>query len=177
MPLTPDERATLLDIKREVGDIHADMADLKAKVIQHDVDIQSHHKQLFQHERRIGTLEYHAGIGANPMIDPKGRRARLQTPLSMPPKSAEELGLTATDSGTTWKTKDVGAVLRRFEEQEQQKLGAEHALELERKRFDRRLKNFGAIAALIVLLVSAAVATVTYLASHVTVVAPEPARR
>ena len=185
MPLTHDEREALLAIKREVSDIHGDMADFKAKLVLHGQDIRAHQVHLERHEYRIGALEVHAGIGPvgaivavqqNPMVDPKGRRARLQTPLSMPPKSAEELGLQVTDSGTTWKTKDVGAVLRRFEEQEQQRLGAEQALELERKKSDRRLKNFATIAGLVVLVVGSAVGAITYLYTHVTVDVGQPKR-
>ena len=157
--------------------MHADMADVKAKLVQHGADIRSHQSRLDRHDYRLGTLEYHVGIGpvggpVNPMVNPRARVA----PMSVPPKSPEDLGLKATDSGTTWKTKDVGAIVRRFEEQEQQRLGAEQALELERKKFDRKLKNFGAIAGLVVLLVGAAVGTVTYLSAHVTVV-PESGRK
>jgi hypothetical protein len=179
MPLLPDEKKILENIQSNVIEIHADMADVKAKLVQHGADIRSHQARLDRHDYRIGTLEFHIGIGPvgqNPMVNPLGHRARMQ-PMSVPPKSPEELGLEATDSGTTWKTKDAAAVVRRFEEQEQQRLGAEQALELERKKFDRKLRNFSAIAALVVLLVGSAVGAATFLYTHVSVVAPAPARR
>jgi hypothetical protein len=174
MPLSPEEKRTLETMALEVHEMHADMADLKAKVIQHGADIRSHQTRLDRHDYRIGTLEYHVGIGpvgspaTNPMVDPLRHRARIP-PLSLPPKSAEELGLRPTDTGSAWRTDDVGAILRRFEEQEQQRLGAETALELERKRFDRRLKIVGAVAALVVLVVGSGVAAITFVYTHVSV--------
>jgi hypothetical protein len=172
--LTHDEREALLAIKRDVHDIRDDLALLRTEVLQHGIDIRDHAKQLMAHDFRIGTLESAVGRRGNPMVDPK--RARYEA-LSVPPKTAADLGLQATDSGTTWKTKDAAAVVRRFEDLEQQKIGAEMALERERKNFDRRLKNIGAIAGLVVLLVASAVGAVTYLATHVQVVAPEHDRR
>jgi hypothetical protein len=168
MPLTPEEKSALLTIQREVHEVHADMADLKAKVIQHGADIRSHQSRLDRHDYRIGALELHTGIGpvANPMTNPRAYARAVATSIP-PPRSPEELGLKATDSGTTWKTKDVGMIVQRFEEQEQQRLGAEQALELERKNFDRKLRNVSTIAGLIVLVVGAAVGAVTYLYTHV----------
>ena len=172
MSLSPEEKHTLDNIASNVSDIHADMADVKAKIIQHGADIRSHQWRLDRHDFRIGTLESHAGIGpvgaGNPMVDPVKRRSRT-APQSFPPKGPEDLGLEVTKSGTTWQTKDVNSFMRHWEEQEQQRLGAELALELERKNFDRRLKIVSAIAGLTVLIVGSLAAVVTFFWTHVRV--------
>jgi hypothetical protein len=165
MPLLPDEKKVLENIQSNVLDIHADMADLKAKVINHGRDIRSHETRLDRHDYRLGALEYHVGVGP---VGTQTTRARTM-PLSLPPKSAEELGLRPTDTGTGWKTDDVAGVLRRFEEQEQQRLGAEQALALERKKFDRKLKIVGALVGLVVLVVSSVVTAAIFLWTHVSV--------
>jgi CHASE3 domain sensor protein len=118
---------------------------------------------------------------------PEHHRARVPQQASVPPRSPEELGLVATESGTGWRVDDAAAMVRKWNEQknqrviaENQRIGAEKALEEARvetekqkvaaqKAFDRKLRNWAVGAGLASLVFTSTIAVITYLLTHVSV--------
>lgn len=99
---------------------------------------------------------------------------RARIPVTVPPKSAEEIGLKATDSGTGYRVDDAAELVRVWNEREARAAGAEHALEEERKKADsaekasdRRLKRLATYASLASLALGGVVAFVTWAIVHV----------
>ena len=123
MAMTPEERTILERIGSNVADMHADMPSLKAELIKLRRSSNAQDDRLDRHDFRIGRVEQHVGL-----VD---HHARVQS-QSIPPKSPEDLGLTASDSGVHYLTKDVEAIIRQFERQDVMRQGAELALENER---------------------------------------------
>ena len=141
-------------------------------------EIQSLRKDV--DDRFTGVHEELKGVKARVTILETGKTPsgshRARQLQSVPPRSPEEIGLKATDSGTGWRVDDAAAMVRAWNEQEQQRIGAEKALDEERQEmdrqqaaFDRRLKNWGIVMGIASVVLAGVVATITFFLTHVSI--------
>jgi hypothetical protein len=144
MSLSHEERVILGRIADDVSETKDSVARATKEIILLRRTSDAHDTRLDRHDYRIGTIERHLGVGSlagtpDPVAyHPLSRLASMSTP---PPRSPEDLGLKPGDTGSTWLTKDAQAIVRRFEDQEAMRVGAEKALEDERQKAERAAKK------------------------------------